>query len=176
MKLLLGLLFVVSTTLTTSAQAGLLLEPFAGTLMSSKFKSGSTEKDLSGTMMGARLGFQNFGFMFGLDVSQGSLKIKDSTDGFSSSVYSAFVGYDFPILLRAWVKMNLSGEGKSGATTYTNPSGTFIGIGYKMIPFLSINFETGTTTYKKWKSGASTGDHDFGFSMSILSLSFPLSL
>lgn len=163
------------------ANAGLLLEPFAGMEVSSTGDANGTDVDITGSAVGARLGFQNLGFMFGLDARRNSWNLEaDSSDGdFTFTQLGLFVGYDFPIMLRVWGNyvFSLNGEDE-GKNKYTEGSGLVLGLGYKVIPFVSVNFEMSNTKTTKYKSDTSgnEGDLDYKYSSYLLSVSFPLSL
>lgn len=143
-----------------SANAGILLEPYAGMHLASKVKSsGSSSSDLKGSAFGGRLGFQNLGLMLGLNYKTGTATIGEDELDYDFSHQGFFIGYDFPIMFRVWAEMVFSGNAKrksGGVTTeYKKISGTQLGLGYKIIPFVSLNLEIGST---KWKDGtAKTG-------------------
>ena len=162
-------------------RAGTLLEPWVGMHLNSNMDSSalSEKKDVSNSAVGGRLGFQNLGFMVGLAAKKGTFKIDDVTtnDELEYIQYGIFAGYDFPILLRVWVESILGGSGATNDSKgeYTSVSGSNIGIGYKAFPFVSINFEVGNATYKKYEfDDGTTNDLSSKFSTYLLSVSIPI--
>jgi len=165
------------------SRAGLLLEPYAGIHFNSKvgIKSTNDSESVSGSAVGGRLGFQNLGLMLGLDAKMGTYKISNQStnDELKYKEYGFFIGYDFPILLRVWGEYIFSGTGELNDSKgeYSKISGTKLGIGYKIIPFVSLNLEIGNTTYKDYEfdaGGKSTNQVDFN--TYLLSLSIPITL
>jgi hypothetical protein len=165
------------------SRAGTLVEPSIGMHLNSNMDNSvlSEKKDISGTAIGGRLGFQNLGFMAGLAAKKGTFKIDDVTtnDELEYTQYGLFVGYDFPILLRVWVESIMGGAGSTNDSKgeFTAVSGSNIGIGYKAFPFVSINLEIGNATYKKYEfDDGTTMDMSAKMSTFLLSVSLPLSL
>lgn len=143
--------------------SSLLIEPFAGMSVGSTGELGGTEADLSGSVVGARLGYQNMGFMLGLDARNHSFNADSDTgdSDFTGTTIGGFIGYELPIMFRFYAGMILSGsfEGESDVE-YTEASGSFVGIGYKALPFISLNFEMYNGSTAKIKSGSTELDYD----------------
>jgi len=168
-----------------SVNAGTLIEPYAGLHMGSSLARESVTKDftLSGTAVGARVGFQNLGLMVGLNAKMSSFTFKHDTSGFDGkafdvTTYGAFVGYDFPILLRLWAEYVLAGTGEvEDLGKYTTVSGTRFGVGYKVFPFISLNFELGNLEYTDYEpdAGGTSTDIDKATTY-FFSISIPLTL
>lgn len=182
--LLMGLLAIS----VTNARAALLLEPYAGTIVNTKLEEGDEEKDVSGTAYGARVGFQNLGLMLGLDYQMATPTLDDSEFDYSLTHYGLFVGYDFPIMLRVWATYVMSGSylikgdlgnGEESELEFTKVSGTKFGIGYKVVPFVSINLEVMNLEFKDPEINGEdvSGSLDDGDgAVYLLSVSFPLSI
>ncbi len=168
------------------ANAGFLVEPYLGTYLSSTYEGDSNaEGDLTGTAVGARVGFQNLGLMLGLDGRRHTWTSDpdDGTDGseLSGTSLGLFVGYDFPILLRVWAEYifsNTLDETDGDEDEYYEGGGTLFGLGYKVLPFVSVNLEMGTFTTSKAKDGTTGTEFDFDLENKtyLLSVSFPISI
>lgn len=162
------------------ARAGFLLEPYFGMNMNSTGELGTTDVDITGNSIGARVGFQNLGFMFGVDGRRSSWNLEFDNADIDATVTTlgAFVGYDFPILLRVWGEYVISHNGiDENDTEYTEGSGTIIGLGYKVMPFVSLNLEIGNFETAKAKTdGGSEGDLDAKYNTFLLGVSIPISL
>ena len=78
--------------------------------------------------MRARIGFQQVGFMYGLDIrSQSWTLTPDSgpSDDYKYKTLGPFAGYDFPIMLRVWGVYNpyVHGGDESGDIKLYDGSG-----------------------------------------------------
>ena len=102
-------------------------------------------------MYGGRVGIQKMGLMLGLDGRKGEWEIdNDTSTEFSYNHMAAFVGYDFPILLRVYASYIIGGNATDDDDNeYLEPSGYTLGVGYKFFPYLSANAEYGTINYKE---------------------------
>ncbi len=137
------------------SNAGILIEPQLGYIFSSKSTSGTlnlTAANATGTLdsnykakgldYGARLGYQFFGLMSGVTYSKTSMKIDEVSSGsdtYKLTNMGLFLGYDAPILVRVWGAYLLSAKGNLGDAGVKG-KGTEFGLGYKGLPFLSLNF------------------------------------
>lgn len=182
MKSIFKLVALVLVLVTSTAQAGLLVEPIIGLNVNHKLEPKSDSYSGLGGAYGGRLGFQNYGFQLGLDylASSTDLDDKDFKNNFKSQDWAAFVGFEFPILVRVYAgyifsatgDVNLTGGGKAKMTDGT---GTKIGVGFTGLPFLDINVEYRRGSYDSVKvGGVKTGSADF--SATMLSVSLPLNL
>jgi hypothetical protein len=180
---------LITIMFSASSYGSLMIEPYLG------YTFGGGEQDLGGNskydysyhhpMLGLRLGGSLLGFMAGLDYS-GSLlssfsmdveqKAGSSTTDYNDDVnktqFGLFVGYDFPILLRAWATYYLSAklEGESAVAAGTNQiyttnysesgSGIGFGVGFTPLPLISVNLEYRKFTYDEWEN--STGNPSSG--------------
>ncbi|MBT6325857.1 MAG: hypothetical protein HOJ35_07795, partial [Bdellovibrionales bacterium] len=166
----------------------------AGWAVQDKTVSGVTaELDFTSTgpMFGARAGFQMLGFMAGAEYGM-STTTQDlaaattigesaaSTD-LQTTYMGVFVGYELPILLRAWATYNLSVDSEvtsdSGKGNVTSGSGFTLGVGFTGLPFVSLNVEYRSITFdKSTASGGSETDltNDITSNELFASVSIPL--
>ena len=158
---------IVATLISANAMAGILIEPYLGyesgampaTANADNFDGLDASGKTSGSVAGMRLGF-TFAFMLwlALDASNenGNFKYSGlSTIGedskFDRSTSWLTVGFDFPILFRAWAgvgsvsRMNF----KSDSDITLNGGSTKVGLGFTGLPFLSVNLEYIMNTYDK---------------------------
>lgn len=185
--LTLGIVAIAALT-SFSAKASLLIEPHFGYNL-----HGSADVDVvtikyNGTQYGARLGVQSFGFMGGLDYTHSTFTSKASVPTFGDfeadqkrDQLGVFVGYKFPILVRAWVgyyfsdKTTQTNDGTFGAKgDWMKGNGTEIGVGFTGLPFLSINLQYRMSTYDKADDGAM--DPKFKTKEIVLGISAPFTL
>lgn len=132
-------------------KAGILVEPRLALNLSGSGSNNTTKFSYGGTQYGLRLGGDFLGFMGGFDVNASSFTLKRTTtqvysDDMSRTEYGVFVGYNFPILLRAWAAYyfdSTATDQDSGGLTvsgYKYSGSSFeIGVGYTALPFISIN-------------------------------------
>lgn len=183
------------------AKAGILIEPYLGYSFAGSgdmtLGDDKVESDFSSVTMGGRLGYQTLGVMFGLDYSFQSFDMTSTTngneveDGTKKNQLGVFVGYDFPILLRAWATyyVNATMEGRDAAAannqiydntdSFENGSGYALGVGFTGFPFLSINLEYRTIEYDQYEiSGNSVSNYNEKLDLSeiLLSVSVPFNL
>lgn len=154
-------LLVAALGFVSTASADILLEPYLGYYMG-KYKA-SSSTDMSGLGYGARVGYQQLGFMVGLDYMTGKWtdKAKPSNDVTPSS-FGVFVGYNFPILLRVYGAYGFSNSLKfeQGGSTAKNEGTPRIklGVGYTALPLVAINLEYITGTYDEVNGRSRTTD------------------
>lgn len=178
MKYLLSFLIIFSF----HSQASFLLEPFAGMNFNGKFQAdGSSDKDnFSGTMYGARAGIERMGFMIGLDARLSNWEIdNDAESELSTTSYGFFAGYNFPMLLRVWGTYVFGGDGTvKDSGDFLQGSGFIIGIGYKVLPFVSINFESGNLSFAEFETEAGVNDEGRSDEATyyLLSVSVPINI
>lgn len=155
------------------AKADLLLEPYIGyQLMKSELTGISGTDDggkANGARIGGRLGYMMpvLNFWVAADASvvasgkfEGNVSSNDG-DLSGTDVY-VDVGYDFPILLRAWlgygvsntskVKFDVGGENELSGGTHVK-----IGVGFTPLPLVSLNVEYITADYEKYTSNTGSG-------------------
>ena len=131
--------------------------------------------------------------MFGLDYTKGTeaeLEIQTTTttvkQDADQSTLGLFVGYNLPVMLRAWAAYYLSTsiELQSGAAVGDeyNGKGYGLGLGFTGLPFVSLNLEYRMMTFDelKDKSAGSTstlsGTNEIDYNQLMLSVSLPLDI
>jgi hypothetical protein len=134
-----------------AAHAGLLLEPYLGYHMG-KWEFGSSNQDLSGVGYGARVGYQQMGLMVGGDLflSNWTDDAKPTKFDWKAQDIAAFIGYNFPVLVRVYAAYVLDAELKQsggGASNKYEGKGLKFGVGFTPLPLISINFELINNTY-----------------------------
>ena len=107
----------------------------------------------TGILFGGRCGWQTFGLMFGLDYSMGSgleaTPVASLVSGYTVnttkydvSYMGAFVGYELPFLLRAWLTYHFDvGMDVEDSSTAIEGSSTTVGVGFTGLPLVSLNAE-----------------------------------
>jgi hypothetical protein len=170
----LKLLFVFSFLVATSAQAGILLEPYAGYFsesFSGKVKNTNTTQDLktTGLGIGARAGYvlPVIPLWFALDYfmhPETSTNYSDTSTNTPADLKSSRstlfidVGTELPMLpLRFWLGYAIMDNWHTHNATNnydTDWTGSAIklGAGYKVIPLLSLNLEYIMHTADKFKT------------------------
>lgn len=132
--------FILSLILmVNSASAALLLEPHLGYNLGT---SGDGESYRGGEI-GMRLGYQQLGLMAGLDFTRSSFdrKVLAASNEYERNEWGLFVGYNFPILIRAWGTYYFSNATKNTTNNSEQTGNTKeLGVGFTALPFLSINF------------------------------------
>ncbi|NOT77838.1 MAG: hypothetical protein HOP07_02405 [Bacteriovoracaceae bacterium] len=161
-------LFVLALTFFAgAAHASFLIEPHLGYNISGSGERGSgaslSKYSYSGLQIGARAGYQVLGFMAGLDFTRSSYTFE--TKGVASTVNNdidknevgIFVGYNLPILLRAWATYYFSNTAKySSSTTETSGNTTELGVGFTGLPFMSINLMLRLVNFDEQKTSSTT--------------------
>ena len=111
-------------------------------------------------MYGARVGYQFLGFMAGVEYGMGSgltqdvaaasiggVSIPDAETKYDATHMGIFVGYELPIMLRAWAtyffdsNWDFDGGAKTEFTTIA------LGVGFTGLPFVSLNAEYRLNTF-----------------------------
>ncbi|MFN8945809.1 MAG: hypothetical protein ACK5WZ_14425 [Pseudobdellovibrionaceae bacterium] len=153
-------LFLSMFFVTSVSQAGIMIEPYLGYefgTQSAKYKSTylpNASADLggviSGSNLGARLGYNFIGLWAALDylmATSGSVKYDASgmnSSDLARSTAGVTFGFDFPILIRVWGGYILKDEAKlksSGSETTLTGRGYKLGVGFQGLPFISLNLE-----------------------------------
>lgn len=180
-KSILPLLFL---SLLANAHAGLLVEPVLGWTFGQKLDISGVD-DYSGGQglsYGGRLGYQRGPFQIGADVLKSSVEM-DSND-FKENVditeMGAFIGFELPILLRAYAGYIASIEGDTNInrvkTEFNKGSGFKLGVGWTLLPFLDINLEYRNGMFDEYKQGGMTVKEDTYYKAYMLGVSLPLDL
>lgn len=179
---LLTLGIVAITALTSfSAKASLLIEPHLGFNIHGNADYGTETTKYNGAQYGARLGFQQLGLMAGLDFTHSAFTYKTTSPGVAEvsqdqkrDQIGIFAGYNFPILLRAWVGYYFSDKTTASDNTFSKGSGTELGLGFTGLPFLSINLQYRMSTYDESQAGAI--NPEFDTKEIVLGISAPFTL
>lgn len=155
---------------TTTAQASFLIEPHLGYNVSggqSDYTSGGTVAKISysGPQYGARLGMQFLGVMGGFDYTHSTYTLKTTAIGLTSQGkqkqddLGVFVGYNAPMLIRAWIGYYFSTKATATETNADYTSGdwskgttTEIGVGFTPMPLVSLNISYRMTTLKTYQN------------------------
>jgi hypothetical protein len=166
----LGLFLCVNT-----AKAGFLIEPYIG---AGQFKStidlaNQDEEAASLSATGARLGFGFLGTLYaGIDYSMQSTEVAEETASFTNT--AAFIGVDFPILVRGWAKYFMSSTADIDTIDDVElKDGYAIGLGFTGLPFVSLNLELQNINYTYEVLGV---DVDITTAATIFSISLPLDI
>lgn len=179
----------------SNAQAGFLIEPYLGFSLGSGEDGNTlkTEYDQNSTFLGARLGYQTLGLMFGLDYTKGTeseFEIKSTTSTVKQdadqSTLGFFVGYNLPVMLRAWAAYYVSSniELQSGASVGDEYKGNGygLGLGFTGLPFVSLNLEYRMMTFDELKDNSTgvtstlSGTNEIDYNQVMLSVSLPLDI
>lgn len=189
MKIAQLFLLILAFLIIKPASAGLLIEPVVGYNMGNfEVETAGVDKEkTSGTSYGGRLGYQNYGFQLGLDYLASNLNVDDSAYGpLKTSEWAGFVGFEFPILLRVYAgyifsatadtKYNAGlGAGKQ-KIALEGGSGTKLGVGFTILPFLDINLEYRKVTFDDYKFAGSKVNDKSNYDTIMLGLSLPFVL
>lgn len=172
--LLLGLFLMVNT-----ASAALLVEPHLGYTLST---SGDGDS-YNGAQLGMRLGYQQLGLMAGLDFNRSTFDQDQTVNNVAVSnemernEWGVFVGYDFPILLRAWAAYYFSNTTKATTSNFEMSGNTTeLGVGFTALPFLSINLMYRMINLDELKSYGTTSTIDSSNKEFVVGVSLPLTL
>ncbi len=170
--------------ISLSANAGFLVEPYLGYKIGTGDQGGSTPVDYtySGATFGGRLGYQFLGLMGGLDYSLSSFDIDREVPGTKTSVdtsqstFGAFVGYDFPILLRAWAAYYFSSKLEENDNDEYSGGGYGLGVGFTGLPFVSLNIEYRSLAYDEFYNSSASSTSSLGADVEINEILFSVSL
>lgn len=188
-----GLVLALTLGVFSSAHAALLLEPVLGYNVSSKvtIEGDITNREESysggGMAYGGRIGYQNLGFQLGLDYLNSSVDLDDNDfdSNFKSSEWGAFVGFEFPILLRVYAGYIFSataeskitnGLGGYNAVDFNSGTGAKAGVGFTLLPFLDVNFEYRRLTYEDFKAGGQKFERETDANYFMLGISLPFTI
>lgn len=159
-KWILALFF--ANLIAISAFADIFVEPSLGYGFGTNETTGTllgfpatAKDDVTGFGLGLKAGYSATMFFGGLDLQYVLGSSKDEAGGADNDVtqtnIGAVVGLDF-IFLRAWAGYIFSANVKvddSSSTELSEGSGFKIGVGYKIIPMLSLNAEYTMITFDK---------------------------
>ncbi|MEK6629090.1 MAG: hypothetical protein AABY53_10735 [Bdellovibrionota bacterium] len=163
------------TLLSLSAHAGILIDPYIGYTVSGSTSSNFT---ITGSDMGARLGFTNMGLGFGVDATvAGTHTYKDATTStdYTRSNMGVFVSYHFPILVRGYATYFVNSKISSSAASATGTA-TKLGVQYTGFPLIAIGVEYYNMAYKDAEIGGIKFTSSVTESQTRLALSVPFNL
>jgi hypothetical protein len=153
-------LLIFTTVAINKAEAGILVEPTLGYSMSTTTTRLTNTYKYSGLNLGARLGLDYFGFQAGMGYEKTSGSFDTTvvatayTNDFSRDDLGVFVGYKFPILLRAWVAYYFSAKstftsatGAFSKNSYIKGDATEIGLGFTGLPIINVNLVYKMTSF-----------------------------
>jgi hypothetical protein len=196
-KILLTILALISLGIfSTQANAGFLIEPYLGYTISGEGEqlSSNTDLDWNGVEFGGRLGLTYLGLMAGVHYGMSSFEWEETNtvtntvtkDDNKMTNIGAFVGFEFPLLIRVWGTyiFNSEVEDDLGADIGDTLDGTGygLGVGYTGLPFVSLNLEYRSLTYDESTDVSTaitsqlTGNSEVTASTILLSISLPFSL
>lgn len=150
------------------ANAGIMIEPYIGYNLAGEFNN----DDTSGVNIGGRLGYSlPMLVSLGIDYNMGEYThdVSGTDVDVDHSKFGLFVAVDLPILLRAWATYYLNAKAEQGANEYEG-SGFGLGVGFTMLPFVSLNLEYRSVNYDDF-NGATA---DIDGTEILLSASIPL--
>lgn len=171
----LGLAVLLTSLFIPISNAGLVIDPYVGVgsyAISSDVSSIKKSGNKGFNSVGSRLGFSFTLLSAGIDYQI------DSATSMNRKNLSAFVGFEFPILLRVWGEYMLSSTLKDDNfkdTTIAFKEGMSVGVGFTALPLISINFEIEKSKYN-YESLPVIGDQDVDFVSYLMSVSLPLDL
>jgi hypothetical protein len=169
---------VCSFAFSIQAHAGLMLEPYlafeSGVLAEKSSLGIDVSKKLTGTVLGARLGYSLplLPVWFGIDYSlttggkaKADTPLSSDQDYKRQSAY-ATVGVQLPILANFWLGYGVLNDLELTSTGVSNKlsggSNMKLGVGFKLIPFLSINAELYQNKQNKQTFNGVSGDYGPG--------------
>jgi hypothetical protein len=140
--------------MSTNSFAGLLVEPLIGFNLVDTLSvdGGKNYKSGGGMAYGGRLGYQKGPFQIGGDYLKNSINMTDNDfdRNLETQEYGAFVGFEFPILFRAYAEYIFAVDGGTKINgekrALNDATGGKIGLGFTLLPFIDINLD-----YRKLK-------------------------
>lgn len=167
------------------AKAGLLLEPYLGYGMGTVEQStgAATKSDVSGVVVGGRVGVTLPIFFGGLDYSMmnGTTKVTSGgsgTNDLSTSSLFVVAGASLP-LIRGYAGYGFLNDWTSrlpGGDSTASGSAIKVGAGFTGLPFVSLNFEIMQSTFTKVKFAGVESSYDAKATSYTLSVSAPFDL
>ncbi len=176
---------VLLIAVAQKANASILIEPVVGYTLSSNFVSDKADLDANGTGLsyGGRLGWQNLGLQVGLDYLSSSIDLddKDVKDPLAMSEFAAFVGYEFPLFLRAYAGYIFSATAETKATNgtkaeFSEGSGMKAGLGFSLLAMLDVNLEYRKGSFGELAYNGTDSGFETDYSAYMLSFSLPFNI
>ena len=158
--------------ISIQAQAGILIDPYVGYIVSGD----ASGESVKGNEMGARLGWTMLGFGIGVDaVLAGTYNYETSGD-FKPSGAGVFVSYTFPILVRGYVAYSPGMKLKGDPSTTVTGNATKVGVQYTGFPFIALGVETLSYSTTEVEIGGVTSSATGTQSQTRLAVSVPFNL
>ncbi len=130
-----------------------MLEPYAG-YHSGKIRYQNSTEGQSGFTYGGRLGLQRLGLMAGVDYMTGSWRQDEDPKGDDTPTdIGAFVGYEFPVMLRVYGVYVFDSKLKAKYDNTADPTDEYkgtamkAGVGFTSFPFVVVNIEYIVSTF-----------------------------
>ncbi len=156
------------------AEASILLEPYLGYTLA-KYDDGSNKYDANGPVYGFRFGYELPALWFALDFMGTKQSVEFSSgnkDGDASRI-GVVAGITVPMGIRVWGGYYIKDEFKVQDNGKYSGSGLKVGVGFRLIPLLHLNFEYLMSTYDEHNGSSMASDDDLN--SLIVSVSVPLS-
>jgi len=189
-KLVLVFALVLTGAFSQQSKASFLIDPYIGYKLAwdtGTIEAGGISGELdftrNGVMYGARAGYQFLGFMAGLEYGMGSginyelaagkiggIDIPSSDSKYDASYLGIFVGYELPIMLRAWATYFFDANWEAEDGDKTELTVISLGVGFTGLPFVSLNAEYRMNSFDSDSDGYETNGELF------FSASLPLNL
>ena len=186
-KLLFAVCLFTAVLIPNQSRASFLIDPYVGynlawdtVTQQAGGVSGELDMTRTGAMYGARVGYQFLGLMAGLEYGMGSgmtrelaaatiggISLPESSLNYDASYMGVFVGYELPIMLRAWAtyffdaSWDFDTAGKVDLTTIA------LGVGFTGLPFVSLNAEYRINTYEDADNFETNADILFSVSLPL---------
>lgn len=163
-----ALLILISFLAVKSAQASILVEPYLGYTMSD-YETGTSSYDANGLIYGARLGYELPLLWFALDymMTDQTVETNPESDG-SAQRIGAVAGVTAPLGIRAWLGYYFSDKFEFDGGSELEGSGFKLGVGFRLIPLLHMNFEYLSSTYDKSDGASISPEREInGFAVSL---------
>ncbi|MDA8792392.1 hypothetical protein N9N67_04055 [Bacteriovoracaceae bacterium] len=156
--------------LINSSYSNIYLEPYAGIFVNGRIE-GDTPSEIedlgsavegdsegvfkmTGNFLGARAGLAFGPIALGADVLTSSSLSIDGWSSGSLSESGVFLAYEFPVLLRVYytyiVSSTLESVDEESVQTFSQGSGSKLGLGVTILPLVSINIELKNVTYSEY--------------------------
>jgi hypothetical protein len=163
-----GVLILISFFTFKYAQAGILVEPYLGYTISD-YEIGSSSYDANGLIYGARLGYEFPLLWFALDymMSDQTVELNPDEDG-SAKRLGVVAGVTAPLGIRAWLGYYFSDKFEFDDGAELEGNGFKLGIGFRLIPMLHLNFEYLSSTYDESNGASISPERDMnGFAVTL---------
>ena len=143
------------------SKASFLIDPYIGYKLAwDTATESNVEVDITrnGVSYGARAGYQFLGFMAGVEYGMGSGMTWDIAAAAAAGITAAkldydstymgvFVGYELPIMLRAWATYYFDVNWDFEGGTSRELTAIALGVGFTGLPFVSLNAEYRMNTF-----------------------------